>query len=62
MQRYGQARLVSGLDQDYVTPMLPVLEPPRVLKGPYRSLSGNGGQSRHYAGTSTSRTSIVRGM
>jgi hypothetical protein len=33
MQRYGQARRVSGLDQDYVAPMLPVLDPPRVLKG-----------------------------
>ena len=62
MLRYGSSRRISGLDENYVASVLPVIDPTSLLESPHGPLPRNGGQGRHQAGTSTSRTAIVRGI
>src|SRR6185369_7911951 len=58
----GQASWISRLDQDDVTPALPVYDPSCLFEDSHRPLPGNRGQARHLTRTSTSRTAMVRGI
>src|ERR1017187_6193192 len=60
--RYGQARWIARLEQNCVTPVLPVFDPSRPLERTHGLLPGNERQARHQTVTSTSWTAMVKGI
>jgi hypothetical protein len=62
MLRHGQTGWLSAFDENDVASALAIVDPASFLEGPNGALPGDGGERWRQMGTSTSRTSTVKGI